>query len=383
MKIIIDVQTLYTHERSRGIGTLTYYWLKYLLQMDGIHSYCLMRKKEQKWQFIFISQDDDLDDYLCADGWENDTVENFIIKNQIAIIHFTSPFMFDIDVPDLQHLRVRKSYWVYDLIPVVLKDQYYDTWPKALQNTYDARSKLVKAADSILAISMSTKRDLISFLNVPAHRVKVIYPSANENLYTYANADKNDELQLLETTWGISKPFIFSLSGANVRKNNKGMISSFSKLALINRDIKLVIGGIQGKEEVDDLYLFSQEKGISQKQIMILDYVSDNVLIALYKTCDVFIFPSLYEGFGIPVLEAMRFGAPVITSNNSSLVEVVGHAGMLVDPLDEHKMYEFISLVLNSLELSQQMRQQSLLQAHKFSWKNTAQESITAFGELT
>jgi glycosyltransferase involved in cell wall biosynthesis len=381
MRILIDVQTLYTQERNRGIGIYTYFWLKNFAKLGHDHRLYLMRKRENNWEFTFISPFIDLDLRLSNDdNWETTNLEDFIKENKVDIVHFTSPYMLDIDVPDIQHINVRKTYLVYDLIPLVMKEHYYDLWPYHIQKIYNYRSQMIRSADLILTISQSSKNDLVSHLGINEEKVKVIYASTNEELY-----DKTltgDEMNILRNELNISEPFIFSLTGYDERKNNRGLIAAFAKIATNNPNLKLVIGGIKQAEEREEFFQLSREVGIKDSQLSILGYVSEEIMLALYKTCKVFVFPSLYEGFGLPVLEAMRCGAPVITSNNSSLIEIVEEAGILVDPLDQTKLANAIDQVVNNSELSKSMGEKSLTLSKNFSWVNTTTASLKVFEQL-
>lgn len=381
MRILIDVQTLYTAEKSRGIGVYTYFWLKELISLNDNHRIYLMRRKEGKWQFSFISKYIELDQRLLNDFvWETYELEDFIKKNYINVINFTSPMMFDIEIPNVNHLSIKKTYIVYDIIPLIMREHYYDLWPSHVREIYNERLEIIKEADLILSISDCTKSDLISHLGIDSNKIQVIYGSTNEELYIHTPVS-NEERQMLSEL-NISEPFLFTLTGYDFRKNNNGVISSFSKIALNYPKYKLVIGGVKGANEREEYYRYATEKGISSSQIHMLEYVSQECLVALYKCCNAFLFPSLYEGFGLPVLEAMRCGASVVTSNNSSLSEVAGDSCVLVNPTDEEELASAVTRLLDNPEFSNEMRKKGLNQAKKFSWNSTSKQSMDLFESL-
>jgi len=378
MRILIDVQTLYTDEKNRGIGVYTYNWLKTLIQHDDSKRYFLMRKKDNVWQFTFVSKQINFDSRLDQDHfWEESDIDQFINENRIDIVHFTSPLMFDIEIPIIKNNKVKKTFLIYDLIPLVMKEHYFDKWPKQLQKQYNERLELVKNADMILTISKASKSDIESFLKVDPRKIEVIYASTDESLYTVSRS--GNELRVLNEELGLSKPFIYSLTGYDPRKNNKGLIQAFSEVIKSNEVIKLVISGIKNETEKAELYQFASEHGVSRDRIVFLGFVSRECLLSLYKECNMFIFPSLYEGFGLPVLEAMRVGAPVISTNSSSIVEVAEEAAILVDPNDYIELANSMRIMLNDEDLSERYGQLGLVQSQKFSWKEITKISLVKF----
>lgn len=378
MRILIDIQTLYTAERFRGIGVLTYNWLKNFVKTDYSNRYYLMKRSQQGWSFTVFSGNVDLDERLSTDElWHAMDVKLFIEEKSIDLVHFTSILMFDIQIPNLQGLEIKKSYYVYDLIPLAMKEHYYDQWPSDIKREYDLRCNYIYNADLILTDSDYTSSDLVHYLGVDKEKIATVYTSTNENMFFPVN--KSEARNVLKQELGITSRFIFSLTGYNIRKNNKGLIESYSRISNKVNGTILVIAGIQGVEEREELIKYAQEQNISLEQILIIGYVSDEILSSLYSACELFVFPSYYEGFGIPILEAMRCGAPVIASNNSSQIEVLGKAGQLVDASDSLAIAEAILRIVKNEKLMNDMSKASLKQAQTFSWINTSQKSQKAF----
>ena len=144
---------------------------------------------------------------------------------------------------------------------------------------------------------------------------------------------------------------------------------------------KLVIVGGKGWRN-ETIFEAVRELNI-ESEIIFTSYVSDNELMMLYNECDVFVYPSLYEGFGLPPLEAMACGAPVITSNTSSLPEVVGNAGVMVNPDNTEELCEAIYAVVGNNSLSEKMRKKSLERAKLFSWEKSARQLLKIYGEVS
>lgn len=207
-----------------------------------------MKRNLDKWQFSFISKFVDFDMRINEERyWYEQDLEEFIEEKQVDIVHFTSPYMFDVEIPDLKNDKVKKSYLVYDLIPIVMEQEYYAKWPKHIQSLYKKRSQKLKEADMILTISEASKQDITKFLSIEPNKIDVIYASTNESLFIPKSS--SDQKELLSKELHIEGAFIYSLTGYDPRKNNKGLISAFSKISHTNEDITLIIGGIKQPQE--------------------------------------------------------------------------------------------------------------------------------------
>lgn len=229
MRILIDIQTLFTNEKNRGIGIYTYQWIKKIVTVTNKHRFYVMKREGGKWYFTFISQHVDIGSRLLeSQYWFEQDFNSFLIEKEIDIVHLTSPFMFDIELPEITTNLTKVSYLVYDLIPLVMKQEYYDKWPKSIQQNYNERANKIKKADLILTISEASKQDLIKFLGIESQKIKVIYASTNEDAENVRNV--RDEEKALLNEIGLKKPYIYSLTGNDPRKNNKGLINAFSKI---------------------------------------------------------------------------------------------------------------------------------------------------------
>lgn len=380
MRLLIDVQTLFTNERKRGIGIYVYNWLKKLATYSENERIYLWRKINDEYYFTIYSKHLDLDERLNNDQyWYQYSIEKFILEKEINLIHFTSPFMFDIALPDLFHFEIKISFLVFDLIPLAMKETYFDKWPSNVQKEYMRRCKIVSKAHLILTISEASKKDIIKYLNVKEDVISVIYASTDENLFI--NEENSIERKIINDELGINEPFIYSLTGYDPRKNNEGLISAFSKVNKLQPQVHLVISGIKQEDERTELLKHALTVGADTNKIHFLGYISNDCLVALYKKCELFVFPSLYEGFGLPLLEAMRCGAPVVTFNNSCLHEVTGidYPG-LVD--DEGDLADRIHLLLQNNTLKLSATSMGLERAASFSWDKTAVTSKECFDIL-
>ncbi len=229
---------------------------------------------------------------------------------------------------------------VCDIIPILFpntgwlgKSVYYKlTLPRSL-----------KCADEIIVISQSTKNDLIEHLNIPKEKIRVIYLAANEN---YKQLPKEDVFRI-KAKYNLDFQFILHVGDLDSRKNVLGLINAFRSVKRKMISHKLVLTGRKVPKNV----IKEIEKLNLNKDVIFTGYVPDEDLPALYNAADLFVYPSIYEGFGLPPLEAMACGTPVITSNVSSLPEVVGDAGIMVDPYNITNITAAMEQILTDDEL--------------------------------
>lgn len=373
MRIIFDLQTLYTNEKYRGIGVFTYNWIQTIIKTDKVNRYYGYRwnYKNSKWEFALLTPDRSLNDILQNDFlWSEEDFNIFMKLNKIDVINLPSPLMPDIIYPDDIDKNVLKTCMVYDLIPLIMKDVYYNKWSKKQKSDYDFKISKIKKIDKIFTDSSCSKNDIVNILGINEDRIEVIYASIKEELFKHDMGSKSDL-----NKFSIKNDYIFTLTGNDPRKNNKGIIEAFSLVSKRNQNIDLVIAGIKGEKEQQSLKEYADKFEVFDK-VKILGYVTDEELVNLYNKAQVFVFISLYEGFGLPVLEAMKCGAPVIVSNTSSLPEVVGEAGIIIDLKNENDLAESILKVVENEELREKLSTLSLKQADKFSWDFVAAKTF-------
>lgn len=287
-------------------------------------------------------------------------IERFI--GDIDIFHSSDWVQPPINSP--QTLRVTT---VHDMIVYLFPSQ---THPKILRTQKRRLSRVEKDADLIIADSQTTKDDLTKFLHVDEEKIRVIYLSASQDFKPQTET-KIDEI--LEK-YKISKPYILSVATQEPRKNIQKLLDVFSQIHTKRPDFNLVLTGKYGWGPG-----FRTGENVSWT-----GFVPYEDLVALYSGCRVFVYPSLYEGFGLPILEAMACGAPVVTSNNSSMAEIAKDAAILVDPRSEPQLTKAIEMILDlNLENYQKMVRASLDRARKYSWAKTARETLKAYEEFT
>jgi glycosyltransferase involved in cell wall biosynthesis len=223
-------------------------------------------------------------------------------------------------------------------------------------------------ATKVMADSSATQRDLVEHYGIAPNKIEVVYPGVDENLHPIRDAEA---LASLRAKYGLPEGYLFFLGTLQPRKNIARLVQAFQRWQLDsgNHEIVLALGGKAGW-----LYDPAWTEGVDN--VRLLGYVADEDIPALYSGAIGFIFPSLYEGFGFPILEAMRCETPVICSNISSLPELAGEAAILVDPLDVHDIAQGIRHLIENEELRRTLVEQGIVQAQKFTWKQAAQDAL-------
>ena len=271
--------------------------------------------------------------------------------------------------------HLKKFLTVMDLIPIL--------YPKFFEfKEDDSLKQAVSSLDSeswVLCISESTKNDLCNYSTVVDPSKVVVTPLAASKLF-YACNDVH-KVEHTRKKYGIpDAPYLLSLSTLEPRKNIDHIIRCFAKLIQQEniQDLHLVLVGTKGWN-YDKIFDEISSNAALKKRIITTGFVADEDLAALYSGALTFIYPSFYEGFGLPPLEAMQCGVPVITSNTSSLPEVIGDAGIMLAPTDVDGLCQSILKLYHSSSLRDAMALQSLEQARKFSWDKCTEATITAY----
>ncbi len=227
----------------------------------------------------------------------------------------------------------------------------------------------MKRAEHLICISEYTKKEIQKHLSIADEKMTVVPQAAADS---FRVIDDSSWIQKQLDVMNINTPFILSVGTLEPRKNFERLLEAF--VYAERADTKLVL---VGKKGWDYAGIFEKiRKYHLQNTVIYLDYVSQDQLIALYNACLAFVMPSIYEGFGLPALEAMQCGAPVAVAQNTSLPEVVGTAGILFDPFSVDSIRERLNLLLTDQEIRTKMQFASVQRAKKFSWANTATQTL-------
>jgi glycosyltransferase involved in cell wall biosynthesis len=272
--------------------------------------------------------------------------------------------------------RIRKFFTALDLIPVLRPDlsTVFQDYTKVL---YDTLTPEV----NILAISECTKRDILTYRpDLRPEKIRVTYLAADKQLF-YRKADVHQSSQALVKLGLNGKRYFLTVNSMARYKNVEFILHNF--MSFIRErgitDLKLVVIG-QNRETNYREYI--ERTYGSAEHIQLLDYVDDQSLVDIYNGSMGFLYMSKYEGFGLPILEAMQCGAPVICSNAASLPEVAGEAAILVDPTDNRSFVEALGSVYESDSVRQRLVAAGVQQASKFSWEKYAGEVVKAYEEM-
>jgi len=229
----------------------------------------------------------------------------------------------------------------------------------------------IKKASHIIAVSQNTKSDLIKYLNIPEERITVIYNGVDHSIFKPVKSKLFHE------------PYILYVGTERARKNLSSLFHAFSRLKWEFKGLKLVKVGPPGRSaEFRKRTIKQIQSLVLDEDVIFVDWVAENDLPYYYSSASLLVYPSLYEGFGLPPLEAMACGCPVVTSNTSSLPEVVGDAAIMVDPYDIDGLANAMREVLTNDGLRKAMIEKGLAQAKKFSWEKTAEETLEVYKKV-
>ena len=257
---------------------------------------------------------------------------------------------------------------------------FHDAVPLVMPETLDDRIraemeefiKRIQHVDCFIAVSQSTKDDMIRYLDISDWRIHVVHNGYDEGYRMIPDSG------WVRDKYTGGKPFVLFVGTLEPRKNVPALIKAFH---LLNRKgLRLVLAGNRGweMEEIDSLV----ETLKLGERVIFTGYVPEEDLIALYNMAEAFVYPSFYEGFGIPLIEAMVCGAPVITSNTSSMPEVVGDAGLLIDPNRVEDLKSKLEMLLSEPALRSRMKEAGLERARAFSWAKSARETRAVYRKL-
>lgn len=400
MRIVVDLQGCQAVNRFRGIGRYSLSFTKALVRNRGEHEVFLALNGlfAESIEYIRAEFNELLPQkniyvwyppagFSCKvaeDKWRCSVSvqirEAFLASLHPDIIHVSSFFEgYNDDVVTSAHSfehYIPVSVTVYDLIPLVYKDIYLDD--PIIRSWYHKKIEQLRHADLFLTISEFSREDLIKYLDVPEKRILNISTAVDSHFKILPSKSLNE--RQIRRKYNLFRPFVMYTGGIDFRKNIEGLIKAYAALPnYIRKQHQLsIICSIEPDDE-ERLTKLASDVGLAAEDIIFTGFVSDNDLVALYNLCKLFVFPSLYEGFGMPLLEAMSCGAPVIAGNNSSLPEVVGCREALFDSKNIGSITEKLKLVLTDDVLRNQLKRHGVKRSHKFVWDKCAFRAIKSF----
>jgi glycosyltransferase involved in cell wall biosynthesis len=369
MRIAIDARGINWY-RGTGIGTYTDKILGYLLKQDKENYYHIYWSGDNYREF----ESNNTKVMMASKKHHRFFEQNYFPQNtkeeHIDIFHMPQN-----GIGLSENITCKKIVTIHDLIPYIMPEtvgkgylfKFLKEVPKALE-----------VCDGILTVSEWSKKDILKFFPVDESKVFVT-PLAADSIYKPLNKKKCKEL--LASIYNINNPFILYIGGFSARKNVKALISAFSKIYKnLNGDYNLVIVGAT-RDQGQLLSEFSNNLELAAK-IIFTGFAPEEHLPILYNACEAFVYPSLYEGFGLPPLEAMSCGTPVITSNLTSIPEVVKDAGILINPYNEDELMDAIIKLLNNENLKKLYSEKGLKRSSEFSWDKTAERTLQVYKDV-
>lgn len=370
MIIGLDVRSLF--DKPTGVGRFVANLLAGLSALDGHNEYRLYGDRRVDGRLVesralrhrYVA----LPFLPSSFGWMHVRLLPALLRHPVDVFHF--PFH---TIPLIRNWKTVVS----------INDITYEVHPEwypvrgvlgmRLLSRYAARR-----ADRILTCSHATRRDIVRYYGVPEERVRVTYYGVDRR---FMRIEDSPAIQKVRAAYARpGEKMILYVGSIHRRRNIDRLLRAFRQVRERIGDGRLVL---VGKVEYvgQDLGALARDLGI-EGHVVFADYIRDEDLVLLYNAADLFIFPSSYEGFGLPVLEAMACGTPVITAGNSSLAEIAGEAAILIDPHDIDEMAEAMCDILTDGRLRDELRVKGLAQASTFSWERTTRETLQAYEEV-
>jgi len=374
-QLVLDVQALQSEMHwERGIARYVRMLCKHLLpHLDSIEAFCLNPNRPYPKNME--------EDLLCSGklAWGNMAPIRRAAAKGPVVYWRMSPFEMSATPDDSIHPRnilgsgALVAAILYDLIPLMLPDVYLGD--PAVKLRYMHHVEMLKQADLLLSISRSAKADAVRKLGYPADQIAVIHGGVSEFF------NDSDSLafdgDVLNKVPEVSRPYLFTVLGEDPRKNLDGLIKAYSLLpAKIRNEHQLVVGGTYREAAVANIR-GSVPAEIGER-LVFPSYVDDYTMRALYRNCALFVFPSKYEGFGLPLLEALACGATAISSNSSSIPEIMDLPESTFDPENPEEMATLIELGLADRAFARKIREVAKVRVPMFLWPAVAEASIKA-----
>ena len=367
MKIAVDIRSTLKKTRT-GVGQYTYNLIKNLSLVDKNNSYSLYAKKKL---FSFGKKLPKIKakNFKFRIDRFNRGLDRTLKK--VDIFHTPSQDLLDIAGAK---------------IVVTVHDLIFKTYPEghsedALKNAESQILNVISRADKIICYSQNTINDLRKFYDIDERKIKLIYPGIDKEVFYQIQGLEIEEVKNRLKKFGINDKFILFVGTIEPRKNIGNLILAFNKLKKQNNiPHKLVLIGMKGWQYENVLELYNKSE--FKNEILFLDYQPNDTLRVFYNLADVFVYPSFYEGFGFPILEAFSCGTAVVTSNVSSCKEVGEGAALLTDPANVDELAKAIFNVISDSRIKGNLGHRGLEKSEMFSWKKAAAETLEVYNEV-
>ena len=364
----IGVMLRHIQKQRGGIGTYTNNLIEKLFAIDKNNQYVLFYKNENIKYFskLYPNVEEICINVPTKFIWDQISIPIKCKQENVDII-----FNPKLSIPILSPLKkvfvMHGGDWIVFPKNYTIADRIYHN---IFAGIY------LRKADKVISVSKSASKDLIEHFKLKPEKIKTIYHGVGNNFFPISDTDK---LQKIKKNYNLPDNFILFVGNIYPMKNFKGIVRAFSKI-VTEFPHKLVVVGGRGKKHKQDLELIPKLN--LEKEVIFLGWVPDEDLPGIYNLASFLSFPSLYEGFGIPIIEAMKCGCPVLTSNKGAPSEIAGDAALLVEPADVDSIAEGMRKLIVDKGLSKNLREKGFLMARKFTWENCAKEVLSIFESL-
>jgi len=371
MRIGIDARIAY-YTRA-GIGQYTWRLIEALAALDHADDFHVFKHRKDQTRFasqanfqhhaVWTPSHNRFEIYLLG-------LEMLGSRLDLDILHST-----DFIPPQWKPRGCKSVITIHDLAFL----HYPHFLTKASARYYGQIEDAVKRADHIIAVSNSTRRDIVNLLGVDEQKITVIYEAPNP---VYLPMDRSHALAQVQARYALPNDFILFVSTIEPRKNVQGLLRAFRRLLDDYKlDVSLVLAGSKGWLSQEAYDLVNELK--LNKQCLFLGPVEEKDLVFLYNAARCLAYPSFYEGFGLPPLEAMACGTPAVVANVSSLPEVVGDAALLVAPNDVEELTVALWRLLTDDQVWTELQQKGFKRAERFSWARAARETLDVYRSIS
>ncbi len=373
MKIAIDLRGLHSGKIS-GVENYIINILERMVRMDKTNQYMLFENAYRPKDYGHLK-------------FVNAQLVQRRLPNKLfnaALILFGRPLFenyfgqFDsLFLPNVNFFAIKPQtklvVTVHDLSPIVTPE-FYNLKRRLWHRLVNFR-KTLKRANHIIAVSEYTKADIIRLFDIPAERISVVYPGIDRNLFRPDLPE--DKLREVRNIYGLPGDYILFLNTMEPRKNLVNFVKAFEK---IKPPVSLVVGGKKGWKY--NRIFATMNNSSKRRQIKYLGYIPEQHKPYLIRMASVVGFPSFYEGFGFPALEALSVGVPVLASNITALPETVEDAALMVDPYNIDDLAQGLETLLTDHNLRRQLIERGLKQAEKFNWETAAEKLLNVISSL-
>ncbi|HYP74755.1 MAG TPA: glycosyltransferase family 1 protein [Polyangiaceae bacterium] len=387
LDVLVDMTALNTPSRERGIGRYVKHLCRALAERDTwpetdlpgprLRIAGLVRHRGSASDAVDESLQFAGDPRISVSTWQyqRHKLERRLFLGSLArrvgpkLLHLPDPPGTPIDQ------RQPRIVTCHDLIPLVLAKQYLAPLPGARTLQWLRDYARYRTAQRVIAISAATRRDLIEYVGVAPERIDVVHSGVDHERF---NARAEDgEQEVVVRRLGFNAPFLLCLGASDARKNLPLLVRAFGQSG-VARELTLVFAGpISARQRARLLEAVRESK--VEGRVAILGYIDDALLVALYRQCLAYVFPSSYEGFGLPILEAMACGAPTLTSGLSALAEVAGDAALTLPSLDQDVLADGIARIVSDSALRVRLRERGLEHVKTFTWQRCAQQTLACY----